>query len=311
MHCEKLLSNDKQLTKEDKHENFKAGYVAILGYPNAGKSTLLNQFLKYKLSIVSRKPQTTRKKVLGILTLKKAQIVFIDTPGLLDPKYNLQQIMSNYITNAVEDADVLLYLVDASRVKKTTPELMQFLAKVVKPVVLAINKIDLIEKGKLLPIISRFDKEIKFSAVVPISALQDDGLDRLCDEIIRLLPYCPPYFPIDYLTDQQERFFVSEIIREKIFELYSEEIPYSTHVQIEDFKERAGRKDYIVAIIYVEKNSQKGIIIGREGRALKKIGQLARTEIENFLGRPAYLELFVKVLDDWRRKDSKLKELGY
>lgn len=305
------MSNDNLLTTKDKQENFKAGYVAILGYPNAGKSTLLNQFLNHKLSIVSRKPQTTRKKVLGILTLKKAQIVFIDTPGLLNPKYNLQQIMSNYITNAVEDADVLLYLVDASRVKKITSETIQFFSKVDKPVVLAINKIDLVEKKKLLPLISQFDKEIKFSAVVPISALKDDGLDRLRDEIIRLLPYCPPYFPVNYLTDQQERFFVSEIIRERIFELYSEEIPYSTHVQIEDFKERPGRKDFIVANIYVEKNSQKGIIIGKEGRALKKIGQLARVEIEKFLDRPVYLELFVKVLTDWRHKDSKLKELGY
>lgn len=305
------MSNDNLLTTKDKQENFKAGYVAILGYPNAGKSTLLNQFLNHKLSIVSRKPQTTRKKVLGILTLKKAQIVFIDTPGLLNPKYNLQQIMSNYITNAVEDADVLLYLIDASRVKKITSETIQFFSKVDKPVVLAINKIDLVEKKKLLPLISQFDKEIKFSAVVPISALKDDGLDRLRDEIIRLLPYCPPYFPVNYLTDQQERFFVSEIIRERIFELYSEEIPYSTHVQIEDFKERPGRKDFIVANIYVEKNSQKGIIIGKEGRALKKIGQLARVEIEKFLDRPVYLELFVKVLTDWRHKDSKLKELGY
>jgi GTP-binding protein Era len=305
------LSNDNPLTKEDKQENFKAGYVAILGYPNAGKSTLLNQFLNYKLSIVSRKPQTTRKKVLGILTLKEVQIVFIDTPGLLNPKYNLQQIMSNYITNAIEDADVLLYLVDASRVKKTPPKTIQFFSKVDKPVVLAINKIDLVEKEKLLPLISHLDKEIKFSAVVPISALKDDGLDCLCDEIIGLLPYCAPYFPVDYLTDQQERFFVSEIIREKIFELYSEEIPYSTHVQIEGFKERSGRKDFIVANIYIEKNSQKGIIIGKEGRALKKIGQLARAEIEKFLDRPVYLELFVKVLTDWRHKDSKLKELGY
>ena len=305
------MSNDNLLTTKDKQENFKAGYVAILGYANAGKSTLLNQFLNHKLSIVSRKPQTTRKKVLGILTLKKAQIVFIDTPGLLNPKYNLQQIMSNYITNAVEDADVLLYLVDASRVKKITSETIQFFSKVDKPVVLAINKIDLVDKKKLLPLISQFDKEIKFSAVVPISALKDDGLDRLRDEIIRLLPYCPPYFPVNYLTDQQERFFVSEIIRERIFELYSEEIPYSTHVQIEDFKERPGRKDFIVANIYVEKNSQKGIIIGKEGRALKKIGQLARVEIEKFLDRPVYLELFVKVLTDWRHKDSKLKELGY
>jgi len=296
---------------ETKYKSYKAGYVAIIGQPNSGKSTLLNHLLKHKLSIVTRKPQTTRKKVLGILSLENAQIVFIDTPGLLEPKYNLQQVMANYIDYAIDDADVLLYLLDATSVKSPLPEIVKFLAAQKKPTILAINKIDLIDKKSLLPLISRFDKRVKFSAIIPISALLDDGLDRLRDEIVKLLPFNPPYFPPDYLTDQQERFFVSEIIREKIFEYYSEEIPYSTHVQIEEFREQPDRKDYIEATIYVEKASQKGIIIGKEGKALKRIGKLARAEIEAFLGRQVYLELFVKIMEDWRHKDTKLKKLGY
>lgn len=296
---------------EAKHRNYQAGYVAIIGKPNAGKSTLLNQLLKQKLSIVTRKPQTTRKKVLGILSLDTAQIIFIDTPGLLEPKYNLQEVMAKYIEYAIEDADVLLYILDATGVQKALPEITKFLAAQQKPTILAINKIDLIEKESLLPLISRLNKKAQFAAIVPISALLNDGLDRLRDEIVKSLPLNPPYFPPDYLTDQQERFFVSEIIREKIYEFYSEEIPYSTHVQIEEFKEQPDRKDYIEAVVYVEKSSQKGIIIGREGKALKRIGKLAREEIEAFLGRRVYLELFVKVMEDWRRKDTKLKKLGY
>lgn len=292
-------------------KNFKAGYVAILGQPNVGKSTLLNQLLKHKLSIVSRKPQTTRKKVLGILTSKNAQIIFIDTPGLLNPKYSLQQVMSGYTNLAIQDADVILYLIEASKKLKALSEIIKLLHNVKKPVILAINKIDLIEKKALLPLIDGYNKQFTFSSIIPISALKDDGLDRLTEEIVNLLPESPPYFPPEYLTDQQERFFVSEIIREKIYEFYGEEIPYSTHVQIEKFKERPGRKDYIEAVIYVEKASQKGILIGKGGKALKRIGELARYDLERFLRRPVYLELFVKVMRDWRSEDSKLKLLGY
>ena len=303
--------SDAPLAKGNRNKQFKAGYVAILGYPNAGKSTLLNQLLKYKLSIVSHKPQTTRKKVVGILTQDKTQVIFIDTPGLLDPKYNLQQVMRNYINLAIDDADVLLYLIDVTYNSKPDFNIKSFFSKIKKPIILAINKIDLIEKKKLLPIISGYNSKINFSAIIPISALKDDGIDQLKKEIDNCLPECPPYFPPDFLTDQQERFFTSEIIREKIFESYGDEIPYATHVQIEDFKERPQRKDYISAVIYVEKESQKGILIGKDGRALKKIGRTARLQIEKFLGRPVFLELNVKVLEDWRRKDAKLKELGY
>lgn len=304
------MSNPDPMATENRYKNFKAGYAAILGRPNVGKSTLLNQLLKYKLSIISSKPQTTRKKVLGILNLEGAQIIFIDTPGLLDPKYNLQQKMVKYIHQAIEDSDMLLYLIDVTE-EDVHSEIIKLLSGSQKPVILAINKIDLIDKKSLLPLISRFDKKMDFSAIIPISALLKDGIDGLQEEIIKLLPHSPPFYPPDYLTDQQERFFVAEIIREKIFEHYGEEIPYSTHVQIETFKERPDSKDYIVAVIYVEKDSQKGILIGKEGQALKRIGRLARAEIEQFLGRPVFLELYVKVLKDWRRKDSKLRELGY
>jgi GTP-binding protein Era len=304
------LNSLNPMEMEDQYKNFKAGYVAILGRPNVGKSTLLNQFLRFKLSIISQKPQTTRKKILGIVTSENAQIVFVDTPGLLDPKYNLQKLMTKYIHDAIADADVLLYLIEAVG-DKIPFAIIKLISKIQKPIILAINKIDLIEKKSLLPLISKYDKRVNFSAIVPVSALKNDGIDHLREEILRVLPNNPPFFPPDYITDQPERFFVSEIIREKVFEHYVEEIPYSTHVQIEEFKERPKRKDYIVAAIYVERASQKGIIIGKDGKALKRAGRLARIEIEKFLDRPVYLELFVKVLGDWRRNNTKLKELGY
>jgi GTP-binding protein Era len=295
----------------DSYQNFRAGYVALVGRPNVGKSTLLNQLLKMKLSIVTHKPQTTRKKVLGILSGENYQIVFIDTPGIIEPKYNLQKVMMKYVRSAMEDADVIVYLVDASSTRKDFEEIGEQIAPLEKPVILVLNKIDLVKKDDLLPLIDAYRSLYDFRAIVPISALKGDGLDDLVKEIVQNLPYNPPYYPPDYVTDQQERFFVSEIIREKIFQLYGEEIPYSCHVQIEEFKENPGRKDFIRAIIYVERLSQKGILIGKKGQALKRVGELARQEIEAFLGRPVYLELYVKVMEDWRKKESKLRRLGY
>ncbi|NOX36907.1 MAG: GTPase Era [Calditrichaeota bacterium] len=295
----------------DAFKDFKAGYVAILGRPNVGKSTLLNQILKFKLSIVTPKPQTTRKRVLGILNGENYQIIFIDTPGIIEPRYNLQKVMMKYVRNAMEDADVLLYMVDASRPTEDLEAVKERIEPVGKPVILALNKVDLVRKDTLLPMIDQYRKIYPFEAIVPISALKNDGVDRLLREIVRLLPQSPPYYPSDYITPEQERFFVAEIIREKIFLLYGEEIPYSTHVEIEEFKERPEQKDYIRAIIYVEKPSQKGILIGKQGQALKKVGQYAREEIEAFLGRPVFLELFVKVNEDWRKKDTKLRRLGF
>ncbi len=295
----------------EKVRDFRAGYVALVGKPNVGKSTLLNQLLKFKLSIVTQKPQTTRKKVLGILSGDNYQVVFIDTPGMIEPRYNLQKVMMKYVHNAMEDADIIVYLADASAPRHDFAQLEKRIAPFSKPVILALNKIDLIPKGEILPLIEQYRQAYNFEAYVPISALKNDGLDLLLKEIVHNLPYSPPYFPPDYITDQQERFFVSEIIREKIFQLYGEEIPYSCHVQIEEFKERPGHKDYIRAVIYVEKLSQKGILIGKKGQALKRVGELARQEIEAFLERPVFLELYVKVMEDWRRKEMKLRSLGY
>jgi GTP-binding protein Era len=278
---------------------FRSGYVAVVGLPNVGKSTLLNRLLHYKISIVSKKPQTT-------------QVVFTDTPGILQPRYSLQEIMLKYIKSAITDADVLVYMVDVSDRRQTPPEIKKQLELVQgKAVILALNKIDLLEKRQLLPLIAQYSELYDFKAVIPVSAEKNDGLERLADELVQNLPRGHPYYPTDYISDQQERFFVAEIIREKIFQLYGEEIPYSCHVEIEEFKEREGGKDYIRAAILVEKPTQKGIIIGKQGQALKRVGLFAREEIEIFLDRPVFLELFVKVTEDWRRREDQLRRLGY
>jgi GTP-binding protein Era len=279
-----------------------------MGPPNAGKSTLLNQMLDFRLSIVTTKPQTTRKNVLGILNGTDYQIIFIDTPGLIVPKYALQSMLMKYIEKSLQDTDVIVYLVDVtSGLNSSRIELL----KVKKPVILALNKIDLIYNRKILPLIDQYRKIFNFSTYIPISALKKDGLEDLLKEIIHKLPVHPPFFPQDSLTDESERFFVSEIIREKIFELYDQEIPYACHVSIEEFTEKKGAKDYIRTVIFVDQLSQKGILIGKNGRALRKVGELARRDIEKFLGRPVYLELYVKVISNWRRNSSKLKSLGY
>jgi GTP-binding protein Era len=267
--------------------------------------------LDFDLSIVTPKPQTTRKKIIGILNSKTFQVIFIDTPGIIEPRYSLQKIMMKYIRTAMEDADILLYMVDASEDHPEREKIKVSVEKQDKPVILLINKIDLIQKDRLLPLIEKYKNIYPFREIIPVSALRKDGLDQTVQEVVRLLPSNPPYYPSDYVTDQQERFFVAEIIREKVFLRYGEEIPYSTHVDIEEFREREGRKDYIRATIYVEKNSQKGILIGRDGHALKKVGELSRKEMETFLNRPVFLELFVKVSENWRKKDDTLRELGY
>lgn len=307
---------DKSLPPE---EAFRAGYIAVAGLPNVGKSTLLNQLLHYKISIVSKKPQTTRKNVVGILNGKNFQAIFIDTPGILKPRYSLQEFMLRNVRSAIADADVLIYMIDISDKRQTADEVKKQLEIAHgKPVILALNKIDLVDKRSLLPVIESFSALYNFKAILPISAEKNDGLERLIAEAVPCLPFGHPYYPTDYLSNQQERFFVAEIIREKIFHLYGREIPYSTHVEIEEFRESqtgggAGQedKDYIRAAILVERPSQKGIIIGKKGQALKQVGMLAREDIEIFLGRKVFLELFVKVEADWRSKDSHLKRLGY
>ncbi len=299
--------------------DFKAGYVAIVGEPNVGKSTLLNTLLQHKLSIVTPKPQTTRHKIIGIMTGENYQIVFLDTPGLIKPRYLLQEVMMEYAESALNDADIILFMVDVKKVKtnesilKTLP--FEILKKYVdeKPIILVINKVDLINKLEVLPMIDFFSKAFPFKEIVPISALKGQNIDELKKVIIQYLPIHPPFYPPDMITEHPERFFVAEIIREKIFQFYRQEIPYSTTVSIVEFREAQteDEKDYIRAEIYVEKESQKGIIIGKDGEMLKKIGKLAREEIEWFLGRPVYLELYVKARKKWRDSKAWLRRLGY
>jgi len=295
---------------------FRAGYVAIVGEPNVGKSTLLNALLGQKISIVTPKPQTTRHKILGILSGENYQIVFLDTPGIIKPRYRLQEVMVEAARSAIEDADVVLLMIDVTEVDTSTVEeryshLILLVRPLQKPVLLLLNKIDLIRKSELLPMIDAFVKVYPFREIIPISALKADGVDDLREALMQFLPEGPPFYPPDIVSGQTERFFVSEIIREKIFQKFREEIPYSTAVQVVEFREREKGKDFISAEIYVERDSQKAILIGREGRALREVGFDARREIEEFLGREVYLELHVKVREKWRDSDAWLKRLGY
>ena len=295
----------------DVPQNFKSGYVAIIGLPNAGKSTLLNALLNIKLSIISAKPQTTRRKVLGILNKADYQVIFIDTPGILKPKYKLHTRMMEQVHAALEDADLLVLIVDVTDKKHPVEIDLPAMNPGQKPVLLLLNKVDLINKQDLLPLMDLYKEFYSFDEIIPISALNRDGVEQVEKAIVQRLPHHPPFYPPDILSDQPERFFVAEIIREKIFERFFQEIPYSTEVVVEEFKERSSGKDYIYAIIYVERPLQKGIIIGKKGEALKKIGEAARKEIEAFLGRKVFLELRVKVNENWRYDERKLKRLGY
>lgn len=294
-------------------QSFRAGYVAIVGEPNVGKSTLMNTLLQQKISIVTKKPQTTRQRVLGILTTPGAQVVFLDTPGLLEPKYLLHEKMMRSAERALEDADVVLVMIEAAKqgmLPRKIEERLSHQAKV-KPVFLLLNKIDLINKENLLPLIDRYAKLGWFREIIPVSALRQLNTDDLLKTVVSYLPAHPPFFPPDIVSEHPERFFAAELIREKIFDQFEEEIPYSTAVEILEFKEREGGKTYISVDIIVERESQKGILIGKKGAALKSIGQSARKSIEAFLDGPVFLELHVKVGEQWREKESWMKRLGY
>jgi len=291
--------------------DFRAGYAALIGLPNAGKSTLMNSTLDIKLSIISPKPQTTRRRVLGILNREKAQAVFLDTPGILKPRYELQKKMMEHVDRALADADVILLIIDAAEKKHPLDINLKEMNKQSKPVLLLLNKIDLMPKQDLLSLIEVYSKFYSFKAVIPLSALKNDGIALLKEELFKFLPFSPPYYPPDILTDQPERFFAAEIIREQIFNMFYQEIPYAVEVIIDEFKERHKGKDFISAIIMVERKTQKGILIGKGGESLKKIGREARKNIKELLGKDVYLELRVKVNEDWRRKDFKLRRLGY
>ncbi len=294
---------------------FKAGYVAIVGRPNVGKSTLINNFLRFKLSIVTPKPQTTRHRILGILNGDNYQIIFLDTPGIMEKvKYNLHRWMVKRAIEAMEEADLVLFVVEPYPPTEGDLKILDAIKERQKKTILVVNKIDQVPRLEVLPVIEAYSKLYDFTDVVPISALKLINTDELMDVIVKNLPEGKPFYPQDMLTDRPERFFVSEIIREKVFQLYGEEIPYSTAVEIEIFREQDpehGGKDYIRAIIYVERDSQKAILIGRGGQALKRVGMRARQEIEEFLGRPVYLELWVKVKPKWRKNEAFLKEIGY
>jgi len=264
------------------------------------------------LSIITPKPQTTRHRILGILSTEQYQIIFLDTPGLIDPKYKLQEYMVKAAYDATKDADLILFLVEAAEKPKSKDlAIIERVRSLDKPVILVINKIDLVEKKILLPYIDAYRQIFDFADIILVSALKKENLNELEQGIVKLIPYRHPFYPPEQVTEHPERFFVSEIIREKIFQNYGEEVPYSTAVVIDEFKEQPGRKDVIKARIVVERPSQKAIIIGKGGGALKKVGQQARQEIEELLNRPVFLELWVAVRDKWRKSDMFLKEFGY
>ncbi|MBI3112256.1 MAG: GTPase Era [Ignavibacteriales bacterium] len=292
---------------------FRAGYVAIVGEPNVGKSTLLNALLGQKISIVTSKPQTTRQRVLGILSREDAQIIFLDTPGLLQPKYLLHETMVRSAQSALADADVILLLTEAGRGTVLPDVVGQTLEQgaVGKTLFLVINKVDTVPRDQVLPVIAHFAGEGKFKEIIPISALKGENLEDLLKTVIREMPLHPPLYPPDIVSESPERFFVAELIREAIFEQFHEEIPYSTAVAITEFKEREAGKTFINADIVVERSSQKGILIGAKGAALKKVGQSSRRSIEQFLERPVFLELHVKVRERWRESEGWLRKLGY
>ncbi len=300
-----------QPATQNNPEHFKAGYVALIGKPNVGKSTLMNQFLKQKIAIVSRRPQTTRHRILGILNGDAYQIIFQDTPGMIQPKYELQKFMVQTAQKSIAEADLILMMIDAKHSEAEDEIVLKPLRSTHKPVCLIINKVDAVAKATLLPVIDQYKDIPEFKEIIPVSALTGEGTDDLLKVILKYLPAGFPFYPPEMISNEPERFFVSEFIREQIFLQFGEEIPYSTTVQVEDFNERPGKKDYILAAIVVERDSQKGILIGKGGHALKRLGQAARKEIETFLERPVYLELQVRVRKKWRKDATWVKRFGY
>jgi GTP-binding protein Era len=291
----------------------KAGFVSIVGKPNAGKSTLMNTLVGERLSIITRKAQTTRHRIMGIISGKEFQIVYSDTPGIIQPQYELQENMMRFVRSSLVDADLILWIVELGEKMDSELKLIQNISKAHIPVILLINKIDLAKGTQLQDKMEYWKQQLNNSSIkeiIPLSALHKTNIDLVMNSIMGHLPVHPPYFPKDSLTDKPERFFAAEIIREKIFENYKKEVPYSCEVVISEFKEE---EDIIRlrAEIYVERQSQKGILIGKKGSALKKIGTAARIDMEQFFQKKVFLEQFVKVEPDWRKKQVKLKRFGY
>jgi GTP-binding protein Era len=288
----------------------KAGFVNIVGNPNVGKSTLMNQLVGEKISIATFKAQTTRHRIMGIVNTPEAQIVFSDTPGVLKPNYKLQESMLAFSESALQDADVLLYVTDVVENPEKNQDFLAKVARMTVPVLLLINKIDQSDQKTLGDIVEKWHGLLPNAEILPISAKNKFGTELLLKRILELLPDSPPYFDKDQLTDKPARFFVSEIIREKILLYYDKEIPYSVEVSVERFKEDE-KHIHINAVIYVERDSQKGIIIGHQGVALKKVSTESRKALEKFFGKPIYLEVFVKVDKDWRSSERELNHFGY
>lgn len=289
---------------------YKAGFVNIVGNPNVGKSTLMNQLVGEKISIATFKAQTTRHRIMGILNEPDCQIVFSDTPGVLKPNYKMQEMMLAFSESALQDADVLLYVTDIHDNPERNKDFVDKVAKMTIPVILLVNKIDLTDQNKLVGIVEEWHRLLPNAEILPISAQNKFGIQALLKRIKELLPESPAYFDKDQLTDKPAKFFVSEIIREKILRYYDKEIPYSVEVVVERFKED-DKQIHINAVIYVERDSQKGIIIGHQGLALKKVSTEARKSLERFFGKHVYLETFVKVDKDWRNNKRELRNFGY
>lgn len=301
----------KQQVADEELKDFRSGYVSIIGRPNVGKSTLLNSILGEKVAIVTPKPQTTRNRIIGIKTLPGFQIIFIDTPGIHKPKHKLGETMLKTALEALREVDIILFMVEPLEPKGGDRFIMELLKKVQSPVFLLINKIDTIKKPELFPLIDHFKELYPFKEIIPISALRQDGIEILIKRIQEYLPHGPRYYPDEFITDQLERFMVSEIIREKVTELTEEEVPHSVAVEVTEWEERSDGLISIRSNIYVEREGQKGIIIGKGGAMLKSIGTAARIDIEKLLNTKVFLELWVKIKKDWREDKRALEELGY
>jgi GTPase len=301
------------MTEQDKPAGFRSGFVSLIGRPNVGKSTLLNLLLGQKIAIISPKPQTTRNRILGIKNLPSGQIIFLDTPGIHRSGNLLNQSMVRTALATLQEVDVVCLLIEANSPDHEENDwILENLQKVRKPVFLAINKIDLVPKGNLLSIMERFSQKRPFEQIIPISAVLGEGVDILVRELLKILPEGPRLFPEDMVTDLPERFLAAELIREKVFHLTREEIPYATAVAIEEFKEREEKNLVVIrATIQVERETQKGILIGEKGKRLKEIGRLAREEMEALLGVRVFLELWVKVEKNWRDDPRALRRLGF
>ena len=289
----------------------RSGFIALVGRPNVGKSTLLNQILGEKIAIISDKPQTTRTRILGVRHLPKAQLVFLDTPGIHKPLYRLNQRMVRVALNVLDEVDLVFFLVEATEgVGAGDRYVVERLKERAVPVVLVINKVDLVQKGRLLPLIDTYRQMHEFAEIVPVSALTGDGVSQLVEIAVRFMPAGPVYFEDDVVTDQPMQLLAAEFIREKILQKTRDELPFSVAVQIESFTEE-GKLARIAAIVYVEKESQKGIVIGKRGELLKAVGTEARIEMERLFGMKVFLELWVKVKEGWRQDERMLTALGY